>query len=142
MKKFIVIGALLIGSLMFLPLLFFGTKASETVGTSTINGVTVPNRTRVSAVTPGALQQAFITKMSAYAPLCKSYGIYPSVMMAQAILESQWGMSDLAVQANNIFWCKGFRWVAWSNIKYDDNRRIWRSESASNGIVEEIRECK
>lgn len=106
MKKFIVIGALLIGSLMFLPLLFFGTKASETVGTSTINGVTVPNRTRVSAVTPGALQQAFITKMSAYAPLCKSYGIYPSVMMAQAILESQWGMSDLAVQANNIFGVK------------------------------------
>ncbi|MCT6888645.1 MAG: glucosaminidase domain-containing protein, partial [Lactobacillus sp.] len=33
----------------------------------------------------------------------KKYGLYPSVMIAQAIVESNWGKSGLAVNANNLF---------------------------------------
>lgn len=34
------------------------------------------------------------------------YGIYPSITIAQAILESGWGQSELSVQANNFFGIK------------------------------------
>lgn len=36
----------------------------------------------------------------------KDYGVFPSVMMAQAIVESGWGESALAVKANNFFGVK------------------------------------
>ena len=36
----------------------------------------------------------------------KKYGIYPSVTIAQAILESGWGKSKLAKESNNIFGIK------------------------------------
>lgn len=38
--------------------------------------------------------------------VCKDYGLYPSVMMAQAIIESDWGRSGLSVNANNFFGVK------------------------------------
>lgn len=56
----------------------------------------------------------------------KSYGILPSITMAQAILESGWGESELAVEHNNIFGIKAdSRWdgaVATMTTKenYDD----------------------
>ena len=36
----------------------------------------------------------------------KKYGVYPSVMIAQAIVESDWGQSGLAVKGNNLFGMK------------------------------------
>lgn len=36
----------------------------------------------------------------------KKYGVYPSVMIAQAIVESNWGQSGLAVKSNNLFGMK------------------------------------
>lgn len=36
----------------------------------------------------------------------KKYGIFPSITIAQAILESGWGKSDLTVNANNLFGIK------------------------------------
>lgn len=107
MKKYLVIGAMLICSLMFLPLLFFGsTDVAGAAGTSTVNGVTVPNRTRVPAVTQSAEQIAFIQKMAAFSATAKANGIYPSVMIAQAALESEWGRSKLAAKSNNYFGVK------------------------------------
>ena len=42
----------------------------------------------------------------------KTYGLYPSVMIAQAILESGWGQSTLATEANNLFGIKaGTDWT-------------------------------
>ncbi|RMC38641.1 MULTISPECIES: glucosaminidase domain-containing protein [unclassified Lactobacillus] len=38
--------------------------------------------------------------------VAKKYGLYPSVMIAQAIVESNWGQSGLAVNANNLFGMK------------------------------------
>lgn len=37
----------------------------------------------------------------------KKYNVYGSVEMAQAVLESNWGQSDLSVRANNFFGIKG-----------------------------------
>ncbi|WP_243685906.1 glucosaminidase domain-containing protein [Lentilactobacillus rapi] len=37
----------------------------------------------------------------------KQNHLYPSVMMAQAIVESDFGRSELSVQANNYFGIKG-----------------------------------
>lgn len=39
--------------------------------------------------------------------LAKENGLYTSIMVAQAILESDWGQSELAVEANNLFGIKG-----------------------------------
>lgn len=39
--------------------------------------------------------------------IAKKYGIYPSVMIAQAALESKWGQSDLAQEYNNLMGTKG-----------------------------------
>lgn len=52
---------------------------------------------------------AFINSISAYAvSLGQKYNIYPSVMIAQAILESGWGKSSLASAPNyNLFGIKG-----------------------------------
>lgn len=52
---------------------------------------------------------AFINSISSYAvSLGQQYNIYPSVMIAQAILESGWGNSDLASAPNyNLFGIKG-----------------------------------
>ncbi|PJN88914.1 glycoside hydrolase family 73 protein [Bacillus sp. mrc49] len=40
----------------------------------------------------------------------KEYGILPSITIAQAILESGWGKSDLSVKYNNIFGIKSYNW--------------------------------
>ena len=37
----------------------------------------------------------------------EKFKILPSITIAQAILESNWGKSNLAVKANNIFGIKG-----------------------------------
>jgi len=46
----------------------------------------------------------------------KKYGILPSVSAAQAILESNWGKSELAVKANNLFGVKASD--GWKGDKY------------------------
>ncbi|AUI71737.1 glycoside hydrolase family 73 protein [Companilactobacillus alimentarius] len=51
---------------------------------------------------------AFIKKISPYAvELGQDYGVLPSITIAQAILESDWGTSTLASQYNNYFGIKG-----------------------------------
>lgn len=51
---------------------------------------------------------AFIKKISPYAvELGQTYGVLPSITIAQAILESDWGSSTLASQYNNYFGIKG-----------------------------------
>lgn len=58
-----------------------------------------------------AVQQernAFVKKIAPYAvELGQQYGVLPSITIAQAILESNWGTSSLASQYNNYFGIKG-----------------------------------
>lgn len=60
---------------------------------------------KVSAATDS--QTAFLnTAVRQAQKVSKKYGLYPSVMIAQAIIESNWGQSGLAVNANNLFGMK------------------------------------
>lgn len=53
-------------------------------------------------------QQVFIDSLSGHAQiLYEKYHVLPSITIAQAILESDWGNSELAAQANNLFGVKG-----------------------------------
>ena len=53
-------------------------------------------------------QVEFIQRIAPAAVLiAEKYGIYPSVMIAQAALESQWGQSQLAQDYNNLMGTKG-----------------------------------
>lgn len=52
-------------------------------------------------------QADFLKKTAKQATkVAKKYGVYPSVMIAQAIVESGWGQSGPAVNANNLFGMK------------------------------------
>ncbi|KAF1678169.1 MULTISPECIES: glucosaminidase domain-containing protein [Bacillus] len=53
-------------------------------------------------------RQLFIDSLSGHAQiLYEKYHVLPSITIAQAILESDWGNSELAAQANNLFGVKG-----------------------------------
>ncbi|MGX7244689.1 glycoside hydrolase family 73 protein [Enterococcus quebecensis] len=55
-----------------------------------------------------AYQQNFIDDIAAEAKLLqKQTNLFASITIAQAILESDWGRSDLAVEAKNLFGIKG-----------------------------------
>ncbi|MDR3191128.1 MAG: glucosaminidase domain-containing protein [Lactobacillaceae bacterium] len=56
------------------------------------------------------------------------YQVWPSVMMAQAALESSWGQSDLTLQANNYFGIKGTyngASVTMRTAEYDANGKLY-----------------
>lgn len=64
---------------------------------------------KVQAETTTTSKTAFITKIAASAkPVADANGLYPSVMIAQAILESDWGTSTLSnAPYNNLFGIQG-----------------------------------
>ncbi|WP_364278727.1 glycoside hydrolase family 73 protein [Peribacillus frigoritolerans] len=58
-----------------------------------------------------SLQVSFISSIKEGAiDNYKEYGILPSITIAQAILESGWGKSELSVRYNNIFGIKSYNW--------------------------------
>lgn len=64
------------------------------------------NETKVEMVQEE--HNAFVKKIAPYAvELGQEYGVLPSITIAQAILESDWGTSTLASQYNNYFGIKG-----------------------------------
>jgi len=92
-------------------------KADTTVATSaTVQAASESlnnalNTTAVIQAATGATtaqQQAFLSSAVPMAQKAASqYGLYTSVMLAQAILESGWGTSTLATQGHNLFGIKG-----------------------------------
>ncbi len=86
---------------------------------SNISGITDFRSQKVSAATDA--QTAFLNKAAKQAvEAAKKYGTYPSVMIAQAIVESGWGQSALAVNANNLF---GMKASGWSGPTYSAKTR-------------------
>ena len=86
---------------------------------SNISGITDFRSQKVAAATDA--QTAFLNKAAKQAvEAAKKYGTYPSVMIAQAIVESGWGQSALAVNANNLF---GMKASGWSGPTYSAKTR-------------------
>ncbi|SFJ83467.1 N-acetylmuramoyl-L-alanine amidase [Thermoflavimicrobium dichotomicum] len=57
------------------------------------------------------MDQSFINKIASWAiKSMKDHGVLASVTLAQAVLESDWGTSELAVKANNLFGIKASNW--------------------------------
>lgn len=68
-------------------------------------------------------QVSFINKIVPVAiEVAREYNVYPSIVVAQSILESDWGRSPLAVNANNLFGIKGTYngSFIWHETKEDD----------------------
>lgn len=81
-------------------------KIALTTGVMTL-GIVI-TATPVDAATMTTQQQAFVNKMTpAILADTSKYGLYPSIQMAQATLESGWGQSTLSTKANNYFGVKG-----------------------------------
>lgn len=87
-------------------------------------------------------QESFINEIEKSAiESYNKYGIYPSVTIGQAIIESNWGKSDKALQCNNIFGIKGEdkSWTGpvkelptkeWVNGKFEPAMSKWRVYSS------------
>lgn len=61
----------------------------------------------IPPIVVGATGKAFIKKMAPLAQeVGRDYDLYPSVMLAQAALESNWGQSELANRHHNLFGVK------------------------------------
>lgn len=67
----------------------------------------------------------FVKKVAPYAvELGQEYGVLPSITIAQAILESDWGTSTLASQYNNYFGIKG---------EDPNNTKVLQTKEYTNG---------
>ncbi|KRL67556.1 glycoside hydrolase family 73 protein [Companilactobacillus versmoldensis] len=94
-------------------------KADSTVAHSTTSSVQAASepsannalKAVVQASATSATTDQHQTFLSMAVPMAQKaaseYGVYTSVMLAQAILESAWGTSQLATQGNNLFGIKG-----------------------------------
>lgn len=73
-----------------------------------INNLQITQNAKVQkAEAATSVESAFLKKAAKQAQKAsKKYGVYPSVMIAQAIVESGWGQSTLATEANNLFGMK------------------------------------
>src|SRR5699024_4447359 len=73
--------------------------------------VSVEQESTMDKINSSSLNQAqldFIHKVVPVAvEVAQEYKLYPSIIVAQSILESDWGQSSLAVNANNLFGIKG-----------------------------------
>lgn len=82
-------------------------------------------KTVVAKDTTTKEQQAFITTIAEEAQqLQDQTHLFASITIAQAILESNWGQSELAIEANNLFGIKG---------SYDDQSSILPTTEVIDG---------
>ena len=85
------------------------------------NAINIVHSQKVFAATTDE-QADFLNKAAKQAVrAAKKYGTYPSVMIAQAIVESGWGQSGLAVNANNLFGMKADD--SWTGPTYSSKTR-------------------
>lgn len=86
-------------------------NVDDSMETSTApgNNLGQDDETNYPAQAPTPSQRAFIEKLAPVAQeIAAGHDLYPSVLIAQAALESNFGSSDLARQHHNYFGIKGF----------------------------------
>lgn len=68
-----------------------------------------PNRMETDEQVTSMTHEEFIERLLPHAQeLQEGYGILPSIIVGQAILESNWGQSELAAKYNNLFGIKAY----------------------------------
>lgn len=99
LKSIKIIPSYLVASIFISCLVFFGTLSFLS---------SRENAQQAQVAVEIDQEQAFIDKISAYAKVLQSeYGVLPSISIAQAILESNWGNSELSEKYNNFYGIKG-----------------------------------
>ncbi|MGX7377456.1 glycoside hydrolase family 73 protein [Carnobacterium maltaromaticum] len=99
LKSIKIIPSYLVASIFISFLVFFGTLSFLS---------SRENAQQAQVAVEIDQEQAFIDKISAYAKVLQSeYGVLPSISIAQAILESNWGNSELSEKYNNFYGIKG-----------------------------------
>ena len=83
------------------------TMAVVVAGTAAVaGGAAISKPLDVTAATSSQVQQFINSNRADVINVTNKYGLYASVQMAQAALESSWGLSTLSTQANNYFGIK------------------------------------
>lgn len=73
-----------------------------------ITAMALPMQVKASISPATSTQQAFINEIAPHAEVVqKKHGILASITISQAILESNWGKSELAQKGKNLFGIKG-----------------------------------
>ncbi|WP_010050847.1 glycoside hydrolase family 73 protein [Carnobacterium maltaromaticum] len=99
LKSIKIIPSYLVASIFISCLVFFGTLSFLS---------SRENAQQAQVAVEIDQEQAFIDKISAYTKVLQSeYGVLPSISIAQAILESNWGNSELSEKYNNFYGIKG-----------------------------------
>lgn len=95
----------------------------SSIATPAMSKLSIAKPVRTHTVKAATLsEQLFLNQAARQAQkAAKKYGTYPSVMIAQAILESDWGQSQLAVKANNLFGIKAG--TDWTGATHSANTR-------------------
>jgi Mannosyl-glycoprotein endo-beta-N-acetylglucosaminidase len=74
-------------------------------------------------VAPSPDEQTFLARVRRYAPLAEARGVPGAVLVAQAVLESNWGRSGLARSASALYGIKAT--PVWSGPVYCGTTREW-----------------
>lgn len=75
----------------------------KTLATPVVEEITTPRLTEEES------HEAFLERLAPHAQeLQEGYGVLPSIILGQAVLESNWGQSTLASQYNNLFGIKAY----------------------------------
>lgn len=91
------------------PLIFLGLFLVAIAFVFSLKSLAAPLPQDIQAARQDLTQDEFIEELAPYAQeLQKGYGILPSIIIGQAILESDWGKSSLASEYNNLFGIKSF----------------------------------
>lgn len=85
-----------------------GVKDQPTERPKTENGPDQPDQTNYARQSLDQVQHNFLQQLIPLAQnIGKQYDLFPSVLLAQAALESDWGRSDLSSNYHNLFGIKG-----------------------------------
>ena len=97
--------------LIFIPIMYFFENNPVALGVTAAKDGNYGN-VDVRSIKPNISQQQFFNNISSVAiKTYKKNGIFASITLAQAMLESGTGSSSLTVKANNLFGVKAYNWI-------------------------------
>ena len=110
-RGIIIVISLSIFFLIFIPIVYFLENDPVSLGITAVKN-SIGNYLNVQPIKPNISQQEFFNNISAGAiETYKENGIFASITLAQALLESGTGSSGLTLKANNLFGVKSYNWT-------------------------------